>query len=162
LRPNYAWAQQVAPDDPRIRTERVTVQSPRGNGSIGGLLARPAQGDRFPAVIVIHENRGLNPYIEDVARRFAVEGFIALAPDGLTSVRLPGQRRGRRQAVPAGRPHEDARGLRRGGYMAQVASGQHGPAGSGRLLLRRRRREQPGGADAGSRRGRFVLRLTAL
>lgn len=86
LRPNYAWAQQVAPDDPRIRTERVTVQSPRGNGSIDGLLARPAQGDRFPAVIVIHENRGLNPYIEDVARRFAVEGFIALAPDGLTSV----------------------------------------------------------------------------
>ena len=86
LRPNYAWAQQVAPTDPRIRTERVTVQSPQGNGSINGLLARPATGDRFPAVLVVHENRGLNPYIEDVARRFATEGFLALAPDGLTSV----------------------------------------------------------------------------
>jgi carboxymethylenebutenolidase len=86
LRPNYAWAQQVPPTDPRIRTERVTVPSPEGHGSIGGLLARPAQGDRFPAVLVVHENRGLNPYIEDVARRFAAEGFLAFAPDGLTSL----------------------------------------------------------------------------
>lgn len=86
LRPNYAWAQQVSPTDSRIRTERVTVQSPAGNGSIAGLLARPATGDRFPAVLVVHENRGLNPYIEDVARRFATEGFLAFAPDGLTSV----------------------------------------------------------------------------
>jgi len=86
LRPNYAWAQQVPPDDARIRTERVTVPSPAGHGSIDGLLARPAAGDRFPAVLVVHENRGLNPYIEDVARRFATEGFLAFAPDGLTSV----------------------------------------------------------------------------
>jgi carboxymethylenebutenolidase len=86
LRPNYAWAQQVQPNDPRIRTERATVPSPQGNGSIGGLLARPASGDRFPSVLVVHENRGLNPYIEDVARRFATEGFLAFAPDGLTSV----------------------------------------------------------------------------
>jgi len=86
LRPNYAWAQQVAPNDPRIRTERATVPSPQGHGSIAGLLARPASGDRFPAVLVVHENRGLNPYVEDVARRFAAEGFLAFAPDGLTSV----------------------------------------------------------------------------
>ncbi len=86
LRPNYAWAQQVSPDDARIRTERVTVPSPAGHGSIDGLLARPAAGERFPAVLVVHENRGLNPYIEDVARRFATEGFLAFAPDGLTSV----------------------------------------------------------------------------
>jgi carboxymethylenebutenolidase len=86
LRPNYAWAQQVPASDPRIRTERATVPSPQGNGSISGLLARPASGDRFPSVLVVHENRGLNPYIEDVARRFATEGFLAFAPDGLTSV----------------------------------------------------------------------------
>jgi carboxymethylenebutenolidase len=87
LRPNYAWAQQVAADDARIRAERVTVTtSAAGHGEINGLLARPAQGDRFPAILVIHENRGLNPYIEDVARRFAVEGFMAFAPDGLSSM----------------------------------------------------------------------------
>ena len=86
LRPHYARAQQVPVDDARIRTERATVESPQGNGSIRGLLARPASGDQFPAVLVVHENRGLNPYIEDVARRFAVEGFLAFAPDGLTSV----------------------------------------------------------------------------
>jgi carboxymethylenebutenolidase len=86
LRPNYAWAQQVKSDDKRIKVGYETVQSPAGNGSVKGYLARPAQGGRFPAVLVIHENRGLNPYIEDVARRLALEKFIAFAPDGLTSV----------------------------------------------------------------------------
>jgi carboxymethylenebutenolidase len=86
LKPNYAWAQQVPPNDPRIKTETPTVQSPMGNGSIKGLLARPNNNDRLPTVLVIHENRGLNPYIEDVARRLAVANFVAFAPDGLTSV----------------------------------------------------------------------------
>src|ERR687893_1461050 len=86
LRPNYAWAQQVAPDDKRIKVGYEVVQSPAGNGSIKGYLARPAKSGRLPAVLVIHENRGLNPYIEDVARRFAVANFVAFAPDGLTSV----------------------------------------------------------------------------
>ena len=89
LRPNYAWAQQVAQDDARIRTEYATVQSPQGNGSIRGYLVRPAAASastKVPAVLVIHENRGLNPYIEDVARRFGAENFLAFAPDGLTSV----------------------------------------------------------------------------
>jgi carboxymethylenebutenolidase len=85
LMPNYAWAQQVAKDDPRIRTETITYDSPKGGGTISGLLAHPAKDDaKFPAVLVIHENRGLNPYIEDVARRLAVEGFLALAPDALS------------------------------------------------------------------------------
>jgi carboxymethylenebutenolidase len=85
LSPNYALAQQVAPDDARIHTEYVTYESPKGGGTIRGLLARPKTDDeKFPAVLVIHENRGLNPYIEDVARRLAVEGFLALAPDALT------------------------------------------------------------------------------
>jgi carboxymethylenebutenolidase len=87
LRPNYAWAQQVPKDDARIKTERVTVPSPDGNGSIKGYLARAAKaGSKLPVVLVVHENRGLNPYIEDVARRLALANFIALAPDGLTSV----------------------------------------------------------------------------
>ena len=86
LRPNYAWAQQVPKDDPRIKTESVTVQSPQGNGSIRGYLARPANAGKLPGVLVVHENRGLNPYIEDVARRLAVADFMAFAPDGLTSV----------------------------------------------------------------------------
>ena len=87
LRPNFAWAQQVGLQDPRITTETVTVPSPQGNGSIKGHFARPRNpGGKVPGVVVIHENRGLNPYIEDVARRLATENFIAYAPDGLTSV----------------------------------------------------------------------------
>jgi carboxymethylenebutenolidase len=87
LKPNYAWAQQVKKDDQRITTETVTVSSPEGNGSIKGHFAKPAKASgKLPGVLVIHENRGLNPYVEDVARRFAVENYIAFAPDGLTSV----------------------------------------------------------------------------
>ena len=86
LRPNYAWAIQVPPDDKRIKSETATVGSPQGNGSIKGYLVRPANADKLPTVLVIHENRGLNPYIEDVARRLAVANFIAFAPDALTSL----------------------------------------------------------------------------
>jgi carboxymethylenebutenolidase len=87
LRPNYAWAQQVPKDDSRIKTERATVPSPQGNGSIRGYLVRPANASgKLPGVLVVHENRGLNPYIEDVARRLGTANFMAFAPDGLTSV----------------------------------------------------------------------------
>jgi carboxymethylenebutenolidase len=88
LMPNYAAAQQVSPKDARLKTEYATVPSPQGNGSIRGYLARPANAgtNRLPAILVIHENRGLNPHIEDVARRLALENFMAFAPDGLTSV----------------------------------------------------------------------------
>jgi carboxymethylenebutenolidase len=86
LKPNYAWAQQVPAEDKRIKVGYEVVQSPAGNGSIKGYLARPAKGKKLPVVLVIHENRGLNPYIEDVARRLALAKFIAFAPDGLTSV----------------------------------------------------------------------------
>ena len=86
LRPNYAWAQQVPADDKRIKVGYETVPSPEGNGSIKGYLARPSKNGKQPVVLVIHENRGLNPYIEDVARRLALANFIAFAPDGLTSV----------------------------------------------------------------------------
>ena len=87
LKPNYAWAQQVPKTDARIKADYETVQSPEGNGSIKGYFARPANASgKLPGVLVIHENRGLNPYIEDVARRFALANFVAFAPDGLTSV----------------------------------------------------------------------------
>jgi carboxymethylenebutenolidase len=85
LMPNYAQAQQVKPDDNRIKTEYAEYDSPKGGGKIRGLLAKPAENNKkLPGVIVVHENRGLNPYIEDVARRLAVDGFIAFAPDALT------------------------------------------------------------------------------
>jgi len=87
LKPNYAWAVQVAADDSRLKTSIETVASPQGNGSIKGYLVRPANASgKLPAVLVVHENRGLNPYIKDVARRLAVAGYMAFAPDGLTSL----------------------------------------------------------------------------
>src|SRR5262249_29148090 len=87
LMPNYALGQQVPKDDKRLKTEYATVQSPQGNGTIKGYLVRPANATgKLPAVLVVHENRGLNPHIEDIARRLGVANFMAFAPDGLTSV----------------------------------------------------------------------------
>lgn len=85
LQPNYAWAQQVAADDPEIETAVIEYESPEGHGTIRGLMAKPAGATgKLPAVLVVHENRGLNPYIEDVVRRAAKAGYLALGPDGLT------------------------------------------------------------------------------
>jgi carboxymethylenebutenolidase len=85
LRPDYALAQQVPPDDPAIATQTASYDSSAGNGRISGLMARPAgaQG-KLPAVLVVHENRGLNPYIEDVVRRLGKTGYLAFGPDGLS------------------------------------------------------------------------------
>ncbi|MCB2114873.1 MAG: dienelactone hydrolase family protein [Rhodobacteraceae bacterium] len=85
LQPDYALAQQVAPDDPGIETMTAEYDSPEGNGRISGLMARPAGATgKLPAVLVVHENRGLNPYIEDVVRRAAKAGYLAFGPDGLS------------------------------------------------------------------------------
>jgi carboxymethylenebutenolidase len=87
LSPNFAWAQQVAMNDARIKVEYLTYPSPQGSGTMRGYFARPAKAaGKLPGVLVIHENRGLNPYIEDVARRLAVDGYVAFAPDALTPV----------------------------------------------------------------------------
>jgi carboxymethylenebutenolidase len=93
LMPNYALGQQVSKADDRIKATYETIPSPQGNGSIKGYLVRPVSADtrgamptKLPGVIVVHENRGLNPHIEDVARRFALQNFMAFAPDGLTSL----------------------------------------------------------------------------
>ena len=86
LSPNFAAGQQVPKDDARLKTELLNFPSPAGNGRVNGYLARPASADanKLPAVLVIHENRGLNPHIEDIARRLALDGFMAFAPDALT------------------------------------------------------------------------------
>src|ERR1700690_2323423 len=91
--PNYAEAQQVSKTDERIKADYVNIPSPKGNGSIKGYLVRPVSADsegptsvKLPGILVVHENRGLNPHIEDVTRRFALANFMAFAPDGLTSL----------------------------------------------------------------------------
>jgi carboxymethylenebutenolidase len=87
MSPDYAMAEQVSFNDPDIVADYVMYPSPNGHGEVRGYLVRPAGvTEKLPSVVVVHENRGLNPYIEDVARRLAKDGFIALAPDGLTSV----------------------------------------------------------------------------
>ena len=87
LSPNYALAEQVKFTDPDIVAEYLHYPSPQGHGQVRGYLVRPAKAEgKVPAVVVVHENRGLNPYIEDVARRLAKAGYLALAPDGLSSV----------------------------------------------------------------------------
>jgi len=85
LRPNYAWAIQVKPDDPRIKTSQETAPGADGKPGMKGYLARPVGTAKLPVIIVIHENRGTNPYIQDVVRRLAVANFIAFAPDALTA-----------------------------------------------------------------------------
>ncbi|MDH3265717.1 MAG: dienelactone hydrolase family protein, partial [Gammaproteobacteria bacterium] len=93
LMPDYAMGQQISRDDERITASYVTLPSPQGNGFIKGYLVRPfsaasrtATPSKLPGIVVVHENRGLNPHTEDVARRFALANFMAFAPDGLTSV----------------------------------------------------------------------------
>lgn len=87
LSPQFAQAQVIAPTDERIQTKTLTLDSPRGSGTVSGLLAWPANADGpLPTVLVVHENRGLNPHIEDIARRLAVEGYLAFAPDALASL----------------------------------------------------------------------------
>jgi len=86
LSPNFAAGQQVRPDDAKLKTEKVAIPSPAGHGTVNAYLARPASAGaaKLPLVLVIHENRGLNPHIEDITRRLALDGFMALAPDALT------------------------------------------------------------------------------
>ncbi len=85
LSPDYVHAQQIEPQDARLKSEYMSYDSPEGGGTIRGLLSRPAGNkEKFPGIVVVHENRGLNPYIEDVARRAGLAGFIAYAPDALT------------------------------------------------------------------------------
>jgi carboxymethylenebutenolidase len=130
LRPNFAWAQQVTPSDARIRGEYLTYASPQGSGSMRGYFARPASASgKLPGVVVIHENRGLNPYMEDVARRLALLGYAAFAPDALTPVGgYPGDEDKARAlfaSLDAAKRHED--------LMAAVPFLRTHPLSSGRV-----------------------------
>ena len=163
LSPDYALAQQVAPDDPEIDTSRITFPSPNGHGTVNAYLVRPAGADgKLPAVLVIHENRGLNPYIEDVTRRLGKAGFMAMAPDGLTSV--------------GGYPGNDDEGrtLQRSvdremllndffaGFEYLLSRGRLQRQGGRRwLLLWRRRGQRSGGCLSGAGGRRAVLRAPA-
>lgn len=85
LMPKYTETLQVSPDDPRLNSEYVIYPSPKGGGDIKGLLSIPVESEgQLPGIVVVHENRGLNPYIEDVGRRAALAGFVSIAPDALT------------------------------------------------------------------------------
>ena len=87
LSPQFAQAQQIAPADPRLEIRSISIASPQGHGNVRCYLARPAgTTGKLPAILVIHENRGLNPHIEDITRRLALDGFLAVAPDALTSL----------------------------------------------------------------------------
>jgi carboxymethylenebutenolidase len=145
LQNNYAQAAIVAADDARLAAERVSYDSPKGK--INGYLVRGKALGKRPAVIVIHENRGLNPHIEDVARRLAVEGYLALAPD-LLSVNggtPPEEDKARELHTKRARGH-DRRGARGHPVHAQ-ACGIDRQGRRGRLLLRRRRGQPDGGGQ---------------
>ena len=87
LRPNFVLGEQIAATDSRIKGEEATCPSPQGNGTVKGYLVRPSKASgKLPAILVVHENRGLNPHIRDIARRLAVANFIAFAPDALAPV----------------------------------------------------------------------------
>ena len=102
LNPKFAEAQQVPKDDKRLKTEYVEYPSPNGSGKMRGYLARPANATgKLPGILVIHENRGLNPHIEDIARRLALDNFMALAPDALTPLGgYPGDEDKAREVFP--------------------------------------------------------------
>jgi carboxymethylenebutenolidase len=126
LAPDFAYGQKVAPTDARIKTERVEIASPAGHGKINALVARPANAaGALPVVLVVHENRGLNPHIEDIARRLAVDNFIAVAPDLLTSVGgYPGDEDKAREAfskIDQAKAREDF--IAAAGYARGIAGG---------------------------------------
>jgi carboxymethylenebutenolidase len=130
LSPDFAYGQKVPPSDARIKTERVEIASPAGHGKINALVARPANASgALPPVLVIHENRGLNPHIEDIARRLAVDNFIAVAPDLLTSQGgYPGDEDKAREAfarIDQAKARED--------WLAAAAYAQKVAGGNGRL-----------------------------
>ena len=160
LMPNYALGQQVSKTDDRIKATYETVPSPQGNGSIKGYLVRPVSADtreataaKLPGIIVVHENRGLNPHIEDIARRLALANFMAFAPDGLTSLGgFPGDDYKGGQLFSKVDGKKMARRFRGLRDVAEIARRLHGQDRRHRFLLRGRHRQYLG-RPAGSRFG---------
>ncbi len=167
LMPNYALGQQVSKTDDRIKATYETVPSPQGNGSIKGYFVRPVSADtrsamptKLPGIIVVHENRGLNPHIEDIARRFALANFMAFAPDGLTSLGgFPGDDYQGGQLFSKVDGPKMTGGHGRRGQVAESAPRLHRQDRRHRFLLRRRHRQYVGRpAGSGYRSGGSVLR----
>ena len=162
LSPDYALAKQVDENDARIKGETIEYSSPKGHGKIKGYLVRPAGGGKRGGVVVVHENRGLNPYIADVARRAAVAGFTALAPDGLTPLGgYPGN-------DPDGKVMQRKldKGRTAAGFLRRFRSPEgrrerERQGGRGGLLLRGRRIERHGRPQARPRRLGSLLRPPA-
>ena len=152
LMPNYAEAQQVSKTDERIKAELRDSPLAAGQRQHQGLPGAPVQRRyarghpaKLPGILVVHENRGLNPHIEDIARRLALANFMAFAPDALTSVGgYPGDDDKGGQLFANVDQREEDRGLRRCRALAEGASGLHRQDWRHRLLLRRRRREHAG------------------
>lgn len=162
LKPDYALAEQVPFTDPDIRPEYIHYPSPDGHGEVRAYLVTPTKiADKAPAVVVVHENRGLNPYIEDVARRVAKAGYIALAPDGLSAVGgYPGnddEGRALQQKVDPVKLMNDF--LRRSRLWRTIHR-RRGRSVSP-VLLRRRRQQRGGGGDPGAGLRGAVLRSPA-
>jgi len=130
LSPRFADAAQVREDDARIQTQRIELPSPHGHGSVRALLAKPADArGKLPAVLVVHENRGLNPHIEDIARRLAVDGFLALAPDALSPLGgYPGDEDKARELFP-----RLDQGKTRNDFIAAALHLRDLPQGNGRV-----------------------------
>src|SRR5713101_3688306 len=160
LNPRFAEAQQIAKDDRRLATSHVEYDSPKGTGKVRGYLALPAKrSGRLPGVLVVHENRGLNPHIEDVARRIALEQYVAFAPDALTPLGgYPGDEDKARELFGKLDQGQDPPGLRGRGGFPEEASRMHRQGRRGGLLLRRRDRQPIGHAHPRTERGGAVLR----
>ena len=153
MNPKFAEAQQVAKDDKRIKTEWVEIPSPNGNGKIKAYVCKPANATgKLPGVLVIHENRGLNPHIEDIARRLALDNFLAVAPDALTPLGgYPGDEDKARELFPKLDQPKTREDFLAATQLPAHAAGLHRQDRRGRLLLRRRHGELPRHARAGAR-----------
>lgn len=163
LKPDYALAEQVPFTDPDIRPEYIHYPSPDGHGEVRAYLVTPTKiADKAPAVVVVHENRGLNPYIEDVARRVAKAGYIALAPDGLSAVGgYPGNDDEGRALQQKVDPVKLMNDFFCGGRVYGELSTGDGEGRYHRFLLRRRRQQRGGGGDSGAGLRGAVLRSPA-
>ena len=157
LQNDYAQAAVIAENDARLVTERVSYDSPKGK--INGYLARAKAKGKRPVVLVIHENRGLNPHLEDVARRFAVEGFLGYAVDLLSLVGgTPANEDAARELHPKMNQDDAVAALVAGGVVPQEPSGIDRQGRRGRLLLRRPDGQPAGGVEPRARRRRRLLR----
>ena len=149
-------------DDKRLRTEWLDYESPQGTGKVRAYLVRPEAAVRSCRVLVVHENRGLNPHIEDIARRLALDNFVVLAPDALTPLGgYPGDEDKARERSRKLDQTQDARGLRRRRRRPEEPARVHGEDRRRGLLLRGRHREHAGDADSRPRGGRALLRYPA-